>query len=259
MSPRFALKIRDHILLPAKKRYYNERHFTEAAPRYDLATRAMSLGRDAAWKRALVAALPEIPSPVCVDLACGTGDLSLLLARRYPRGTIVGLDLTGPMLAIARKRDPLRRIGFTRQDMGALGVATESADVVAGSYALRNAPDLGWALDEIGRILKPGGVAAFLDFAKPATRCLQAPEYWLLKTWCGFWGMALHGNPEIHAYIASSLEVFPDRSQLRAMFADRGFELAASRTFFLGITELLVLRKGRAAARGAQRPRAAAS
>lgn len=243
MSPRFDLKIGDYILTPEKRRYYNERHFTEAAPRYDLATRAMSLGRDGAWKKTLLAALPDIPSPLCIDLACGTGDLTFLLAERYPRGEIVGLDLTEPMLALARGRNPHRNVRFTRQDMSAMGLATESVDVVTGSYALRNAPELGRTLDEIRRVLKPGGVAAFLDFAKPQTRCLQAPEYWLLRTWCGFWGMALHGNPEIHAYIASSLKVFPDRSQLRELFVDRGFELTASRTFILGITELLVLRK----------------
>lgn len=243
MSPRFDLRFNDYIHRPERRRYYNERHFAEAAPRYDLATRAMSLGRDGAWKRTLLAALPDSPSPLCIDLACGTGDLTLLLAEKYPRGRIVGLDLTGPMLALARRRNRHRNVRFTRQDMGAMAFAGGSADVVTGSYALRNAPELGRTLDEIRRILKPGGVAAFLDFAKPQTRCLQAPEYWLLRTWCGFWGMALHGNPEIHAYIASSLKVFPDRSHLRELFVDRGFEVTASRAFFLGITELLVLRK----------------
>ncbi len=243
MTARFDLKARDYILLPEGKRYYNERHFAAAAPRYDLATRAMSLGRDASWKRCLVAALPDLPAPICVDLACGTGDLTRLLAARYPRGTILGLDLTGPMLAIARARSRRPNVRVTRQDMGAVGVATESADIVTGAYALRNAPELGRALDEVRRILKPGGVAAFLDFAKPATRLLQGPEYRLLRTWCGFWGMALHANPEIHAYIASSLEHFPDRAQLRAMYADRGLEVTESRVFFLGITELVVARK----------------
>ncbi len=243
MTARFDLKIRDYILLPERKRFYNERHFTAAAPRYDLATRAMSLGRDAAWKKLLVAALPDVPFPVCVDLACGTGDLTRLLAERYPRGTVVGLDLTGPMLALARAGNRRPNVRFTRQDMGDAGIAAESADIVTGAYALRNAPELGRTLDEIRRILKPGGVAAFLDFAKPATRLLQAPEYQLLRTWCGFWGIALHANREIHAYIASSLAVFPDRSRLRTMFADRGLVPTASRRFFLGITELVVFRK----------------
>lgn len=243
MSPRFDLKIGDHIHLPRGKRHYNERHFTEAAPRYDLATRAMSLGRDAAWKKSLVAALPDAPSPLCIDVACGTGDLSVLLAEKYPGGEIVGLDLTGPMLDRARERHPPPNVRFTRQDMGAMGIASGSADVVTGAYALRNAPELRTTLDEVRRILKPGGVAAFLDFARPASRCLGVPEYWLLRTWCGFWGMTLHANPEIHGYIAPSLKLFPDRSQLRALFADRGLELTASRSFFLGIVELLVFRK----------------
>ncbi len=253
MTARFDLKARDYILRPEGKRYYNERHFAAAAPRYDLATRAMSLGRDAAWKRRLVAALPVLRSPVCVDLACGTGDLTRLLAARYPRGTVVGLDLTASMLALARARNRGPNIRFTRQDMGAAGVATGCADVVTGAYALRNAPDLGRALGEVRRILKPGGVAAFLDFAKPAARILQAPEYRLLRAWCGFWGLALHANREIHGYIAASLEHYPDRAQLRAMFADRGLEVTESRTFFLGITELLVVRKS-AGGRGGPPP-----
>ncbi len=243
MSPRFDLKIRDHILLPEKKSHYNERHFTEAAPRYDLATRAMSLGRDAAWKRALVDALPGIPRPLCVDLACGTGDLTFLLAGRYPRGEIVGLDLTEPMLAIARERNRFGNVHFTRRNMNSTGCAPESVDVVTGSYALRNAPSLGPVLDEIRRILKPGGVAAFLDFAKPANRFLQVPEYWLLKSWCGLWGFVLHRNPEIHGYIAASLEAFPDRMRLRRLFVEKGFEPKLSRAFFLGITGLEVFRK----------------
>jgi len=195
------------------------------------------------WKRALVEALPDIPRPLCVDLACGTGDLAFLLAEKYPRGEIVGMDLTDPMLALARGRNRFRNVRFTRQDMNSLGFASESVDVVTGGYALRNAPSLGLALDETCRILKPDGVAAFLDFAKPANRFLQVPEYWLLKSWCGFWGFVLHGNPEIHAYIASSLKVFPDRMQLRGLFVHKGFELRLSRAFFLGIMELDVLRK----------------
>lgn len=243
MRSGFDLKAGDHLHFPGGKRHYNERHFTEAAPRYDLATRAMSLGRDAAWKRSVVAALPDIPAPLCIDVACGTGDLTRLLAEKYPRGKIVGLDLTGPMLDLARLRKPPGNVRFTRQDMGAMGVATGSADVVTGAYALRNAPELGGTLDEIRRILKPGGVAAFLDFARPASRRLGVPQYWLLRTWCGFWGMTLHANPEVHGYIAPSLKAFPDRSRLRELFADRGFELVASRAFVLRMVEMLVFRK----------------
>ncbi|HSL91355.1 MAG TPA: class I SAM-dependent methyltransferase, partial [Candidatus Limnocylindrales bacterium] len=125
----------------------------------------------------------------------------------------------------------------------ASGFAGESFDIVTGSYALRNAPDLGRVFDEIRRILKPGGAAAFLDFAKPADPFLQDLQFRLLSTWCGFWGFLLHRNPEIHGYIGASLGTFPDRARLRELLLESGFDLTRSRLFFLGILELIVLRK----------------
>ncbi len=246
MSRTFPLRIRDHIGDPGKKRLYNKAHFSAAACRYDIATRAMSLGRDAAWKRALVAALPDAPAPLCVDLACGPGDVALLLARRYPRGRVVGVDIAAPMLAAAAARAKgAGRISFLRGDLGATGLADGCADIVTGSYALRNAPDLSAALREVRRILKGGGTAAFLDFANPASPALRLGRYLLLRGWCGLWGLLLHGSSEIHGYIAESLRDFPDRGALRARVRGAGFEIVASRRFFAGILEMLVLRKPR--------------
>jgi demethylmenaquinone methyltransferase/2-methoxy-6-polyprenyl-1,4-benzoquinol methylase len=244
MRPRFDLKIRDHLDRPEKKRLYNELHFSEAACRYDFATRAMSLGRDGAWKRALVAALPELETPCCLDLACGTGDIAFLLARRFPEGAILGLDLAEPMLDIARRRNRFAQVRFARGDLGATGLPTASFDLVTGSYAIRNAPELGAALDEIRRVLKPGGIAAFLDFSKSASPFWQRLQYRLLKNWCGLWGLLLHGNPEIHSYIAASLQAFPDRHELRGLLRRHGFDLMAERRFYGGLLEMLVVQKG---------------
>ena len=221
-----------------------ERHFAEAAPRYDAATRAMSLGRDAAWKRALVAALPDRAAPFCVDLACGTGDVAFLLADRYPGGRVVGVDIAEPMLAIARARNRRGNVSFARRDMGSLDFPDGCIDIVTGSYALRNARDVRAVLDETARVLVPGGAAAFLDFSKPASRPLQAAQRRVLGAWCGLWGLILHGNPEVHGgYIARSLDAFPDRARLLAVARERGLLPVASRRFFLGITEMIVLRK----------------
>lgn len=240
---RFNLKIRDHLHTPEAKRTYNEQHFSEAASRYDIATRAMSLGRDMAWKRALVAVLPEQPRPVCVDLASGTGDIAFLLAERYPKGAIVGQDLTGSMLEVARKRNRYANVSFVQGDMLATGVADASVDIVTGSYAVRNAPDLKQVFEEIYRMLKPGGNLAILDFSKPVSRGMQRLQYGILKGWCGLWGLLLHGNPEIHAYIAASLVDYPDRAALHALTDECGFLVKRSRRFYFGTLELLVLEK----------------
>jgi ubiquinone/menaquinone biosynthesis C-methylase UbiE len=112
---------------------------------------------------------------------------------------------------------------------------------VTGSYALRNAPDLRKAVAEVHRVLSPGGVAAFLDFSNPERYPLRHLQYLLLRSWCGLWGLLLHGTPEIHGYVAESLRVFPDRNRLRGIFRENGFEVSTERRFFLGITGLVVL------------------
>jgi ubiquinone/menaquinone biosynthesis methyltransferase len=240
---RFTVKIGDHLQSPAKKRDYNEKLFCEVASKYDFITRALSCWHDASWKRDLIASLPTHGKPLCVDIACGTGDISFLLAEKYPRGHVTGLDISEPMLDIARGRNACRNVLFVNQDMSHLGLSSKSVDVVTGGYALRNAPDLEVVIDEIHRILKPDGVAAFLDFSKPNSMVLQQLEYWLLKIWGGFWGILLHRNHEVYGYIAESLRLYPERSRLRNIFRDKGFTVSASRLYFLGITELLVVKK----------------
>ena len=238
-----ALKIGQQIDSPDKKREFNERHFTEASSRYDIATRAMSLGRDQSWKREMIAALPEITSPCCVDLASGTGDVSFLLGSRFPRGRITGIDLTAEMVTLAEGRNSFANVSFDCGDMTRTSFKDGSADIVTGSYALRNAPDLATALQEVHRILMPGGHAAFLDFSKAGGRGRQKLQYWLLKCWCGLWGTLLHGNPTIHAYIADSLKQFPTRYRYHDLMREAGFEIVSSRLFYFGMLELLVLRK----------------
>lgn len=240
---RFDLKIADHLHAPESKRLYNARHFGVAASRYDIATRGMSLGRDSAWKRDLVAALPEMSEPVCVDLATGTGDIAFLLAARYPSAEIVGIDLSEAMLDIAHRRNRHPGVTFMLGDMGATGVADGSVDFVTGSYAVRNAPDLQQAFSEIHRILKPAGRVALLDFSKPASRLGQRFQYILLRSWCGLWGVLLHGNPEIHAYIAASLTTYPDRETLHGLVRKAGFSLEHQQRYYFGVMELLVLKK----------------
>ena len=237
------LHIARQIDSPGKKRDFNQRHFRTAASRYDLATRAMSLGRDQGWKKRLVAILPDHRQPVCVDLASGTGDLIFLLAARYSRCLAVGIDLTVDMVARAKRRGPPANAHFLCQDMADAGFADGCIDIVTGSYALRNAPHLPTALAEVHRILKPGGYAAFLDFAKSSRPGRQRFQYYLLKGWCGLWGTLLHGKPAIHAYIADSLLQFPDRKAYHDILCGNGFEIIHTEIFYFGLLELVLVRK----------------
>jgi demethylmenaquinone methyltransferase/2-methoxy-6-polyprenyl-1,4-benzoquinol methylase len=243
MEQRFTLKIADHLASPEGKRRFNEEVFAEIAPRYDFITRALSFMRDAAWKRELVAQLPAQDAPLCLDLACGTGDIAFLLAKKYPAGRVIGIDITEKMLLLARQRNACPNVGFFRQDMIRTGADAGSIDVVTGGYALRNAPDLERAIDEIARVLRPGGVAAFLDFSRPSAPLAGKLQHAVLKAWTSLWGLALHRNPEVYSYIAESLRRYPDRDTLYRLFARKGFTVVQSRLHFFGITQMLVVRK----------------
>jgi demethylmenaquinone methyltransferase/2-methoxy-6-polyprenyl-1,4-benzoquinol methylase len=237
------LQTRQRLQQPESKRALNREIFTTVAPRYDLITRLLSFARDSAWKKRLIRALPPLPEPTCLDLACGTGDITRLLASRYPRGQIIGIDLTEAMLDIARQHSAPASVEYRRRDMADTGLADASADIVTGGYALRNAGDLDATLTEISRVLKPGGWAAFLDFSKPRHPFLQRLEYGLLTFWGGLWGWAFHRNPGIYTYIAQSLARFPDRPELHHLLRDHGFSIHRSTLHFFGVTEILIVHK----------------
>ncbi len=201
----------------------------------------LSFGFDSRWKRQLIRSLPEFDSPACLDLACGNGDITLLLAEKYTGGRITGLDISEPMLAEARARlDADTDISFVLGDMTRTGFPDASMDVVTVGYGLRNAPDLQEAMEEIARILKPGGCLAMLDFRRWNNRLLQKFELALLSFWCGLWGLVRTGNTDTYAYIAHSLARFPTGEQLRKVYADYGFRIDASFSHFVGITETLI-------------------
>lgn len=237
MTVFFSLKPRTLLSDPASKRELNKTLFEVVAPGYDRITRRLSFNRDHRWKDSLIALLPRKRHPVCVDLACGTGDLMKRLAARYPDASILGIDITPAMIAQAGTVRASARCRFKVGDMAATGLPAASVDIVTGGYALRNAGNLDEALAEIARILKPDGVAAFLDFSKPSFRPVQWLTAGLLRSWGGFWGWRVHRNPDVYGYIADSLNHYPDRRALTARLRAAGLHTQKRRLFFGGIIE----------------------
>jgi demethylmenaquinone methyltransferase/2-methoxy-6-polyprenyl-1,4-benzoquinol methylase len=238
-STPFRYRLKDFDLrIPASKREYNRKVFRAVAPRYGAITHLLSFGRDASWKRALMRRLPRRTAARILDLACGTGDLSLLLARRYPKGEVIGLDLNPAMLARARRRRGAQGPSFRLGDLHRLPFPSGHFDLVTGGYALRNAPSLSVALQEVWRVLKPGGTAAFLDFSKSPHHLLQRAQISLLGLWGGMWGWLLHRNPEVYGYIAETLELFPDRTRFEALLADFGFRRVRTRLLAAGFVAM---------------------
>ncbi len=241
----FRLKSRDYLVSPDRKRRFNKRLFTAIADEYGWMKRVLSFGLDDRWKREMVRQLQDVTAPACLDLACGNGDLVLLLLKRYPAARIVGLDLAEPMLEHARRRIPAGSdVSFIRGDMTATPLPDACFDLVTVGYGLRNAPELTAALQEIARVTKPGGLVAVLEFSHWDHSSGAAVERLLLRLWCGFWGWMRTRNPDTYAYIADSLAGFPTRSGLRRKFACNELHIIYSRRHFAGFTETLIAEKG---------------
>ena len=238
------------------KLHYNAALFRVVAPAYDFITQALSLGRDGAWKRALIEDIRAIslsaarqggePTERIVDIACGTGDLAFALGSHFPDADVVGTDLTEAMIDLAIERpeaETADNVMFVVGDMCDLPFYSNAVDLVTGSYALRNAPSLLEALEETNRVLRVGGHAAFLDFSKPSFGPLAAIYYAILLVWGGLWGILVHGSPAVYAYIARSLWEFPNENELEGIFEFAGFEVVKTRKFFFGLIAVNIVRK----------------
>jgi ubiquinone/menaquinone biosynthesis methyltransferase len=243
MKSQFNLNVYDYIHQPERKLAFNKQLFGHIAPKYDMVNRILSFGRDTAWKKQLVEDLPDLKTPACLDVACGTGDITFRLATKYNGGRIAGLDLTEPMIDLAKTRDKFANIAFEIGDMCRMSFADDSFDIVTGGYALRNAPNLEQALLEIRRVMKPGGTAAFLDLSKSPNRFFRTIQVFLLRFWGGLWGIVLHRNPQLYTYIAVSLRQFPDSTALKQLISRLGFTDIRSRKHFFGFTETIFFQK----------------
>lgn len=211
---------------PDSKRRYNRQLFSTIADRYDLITAVLSYGQDARWKKRLVAEAAVSGTDCALDLACGTGDIAFAVAAQGAR--TVGLDLTLRMLELANgkpvpgSRSPAP-VSFLAGDMTNLPFVASSFDVVTTGYGLRNVPDLRAAIDEIFRVLKPGGRFLSLDFNRPQSAIVRTAYLSYLSVVGSALGWILHRDPDTYRYIAASLRRYPGAGGVAEAFTAGGF------------------------------------
>jgi demethylmenaquinone methyltransferase/2-methoxy-6-polyprenyl-1,4-benzoquinol methylase len=214
--------------------------FDRIVPRYDLMNRLMTGGRDRAWRRlAVKAALASHPGCVA-DIATGTGDLAVDLARAGIE-RVLALDFSGGMLEAAQpKIARYHAVSLLRGDGMTLPFADDSIDSLTIGFGLRNMPDYGAAIAEFTRVVRPGGRIVILEMTPLPPSAFARLFTWYFRRIVPLVGGWLSGDRAAYDYLPASVAAFPDRDRLRDMLLAAGCSTVTVKSLGLGTVALHV-------------------
>jgi demethylmenaquinone methyltransferase/2-methoxy-6-polyprenyl-1,4-benzoquinol methylase len=216
--------------------------FARIAGRYDLANRLLSGGMDVRWRTRLVRAVHDARPRDILDLATGSGDVAFALADGLPPGRrITGVDFCEPMLeAAAKKRAGNARwagIDFRTGDGMALPFPNNTFDAVTIAFGLRNMADRRKALEEMRRVLRPGGCLFLLEFSQPFPWFRPFYYFYLLRLSPWLAGL-ITGERPAYEYLGDSIERYPDRPAMSAEIRAAGFASVTATPLTFGVVAL---------------------
>jgi demethylmenaquinone methyltransferase/2-methoxy-6-polyprenyl-1,4-benzoquinol methylase len=201
--------------------------FGRVAHRYDLANHLLSCNIDRWWRAHTVRRVRHVlerPEARVLDICCGTGDLVLALGNAAP-GAILGSDFCHPMLIEAGGKIAGRRARamLFESDALQLPLGDGSLDLLTVAFGFRNLANYQAGLAEMRRVLKPGGVAAILEFSQPPNRAVRAVYNWYSRRILPSIGGALTGNRDAYTYLPESVRKFPNAPALAESMGAAGF------------------------------------
>ncbi len=203
--------------------------FTSVASNYDIMNDLMSLGLHRLWKRRAIKMTNLRPGEKALDLAAGSGDLTIKIAKAVGKtGTVVASDLNNAMLSRGRDRlldEGHAEIKFAQADAQYLPFADNTFDCVTIAFGLRNVTDQQMALDSIFRVLKPGGRLIILEFSKLRVNALKSIYDTYSFSILPKIGQLIAKDADSYRYLAESIRMHPDQETLQSMMGKSGFEM----------------------------------
>jgi demethylmenaquinone methyltransferase / 2-methoxy-6-polyprenyl-1,4-benzoquinol methylase len=196
--------------------------FGRIAGRYDLLNHLLSFNLDKRWRARTVKRVADIlarPDAQVLDLCCGTGDVLLALEGHSAR--VLGSDFCHPMLLEAQRKSSLSPL--FEADALALPLADRSLDLITCAFGFRNLANYEKGLAELLRVLKPGGVAAILEFSQPTNRAFGALYGFFSARILPWIGGIISGSRDAYSYLPESIKKFPGAEDLAALMKASGF------------------------------------
>lgn len=221
--------------------------FNDIAGKYDFLNHTLSMGIDKGWRRKAIESIADLQPTKILDIATGTGDLALAAAKRFPDAQVWGLDIANQMLEVGREKIKQQQLsGQITMELGdseQINHADNTFDAVLCAYGTRNFQDLVKGLEEMHRVLRPGGKVAILEFSHPRQFPVKQVFGFYFKYILPLFGRLISRHSSAYTYLPESVMAFPEGVDFCAILSRCGFEDVAARPLSFGITSLYTGRK----------------
>lgn len=216
--------------------------FDRISPKYDVLNHLLSLNIDKVWRRKTAKAVAMAYPSRILDLATGTADLAILLAKHNPQAHIIGMDISEKMLEIGKrkvdKKNLIHQIELRTGDAASLPFEDNTFDVVTVAFGVRNFENLDKGLSEIHRVLKPMGQVFILEFSMPDKFPIKQVYKLYFKHILPKIGKWVSKDSYAYSYLPASVEKFPNRWDFLRTLSLHGLREGSIRLFGHGIAIL---------------------
>lgn len=233
--------------MPSKAKI--EGMFDNIAKDYDSLNHIMSLSIDKIWRRKAIKKIKDAGEvPRVLDVACGTGDFSIAIAKAVRKGEVIGVDISKEMLEVMRQKVLKNKLeSIISQEAGdgeALRFPDGSFDRVVNAFGIRNFENREKGLREALRVLKPGGRLVILELSRPQNRIIR----WFYDLYflhiLPIIGGKVSGDKAAYAYLSASVKAFPGKKEFTAELRRAGFVNITHKAFTFGICRMYTGERG---------------
>ncbi len=233
--------------MPSKEKI--EGMFDNIAKDYDSLNHIMSLSIDKIWRRKAIKKIKDaVEAPRVLDVACGTGDFSIAIAKAVRKGEVIGVDISKEMLEVMRQKVLKNKLeSIISQEVGdgeALRFPEGSFDRLVNAFGIRNFEDRDKGLREALRVLKPGGRLVILELSRPQNKIIR----WFYDLYflhiLPIIGGKVSGDKAAYAYLPASVKAFPGKKEFTDELRRAGFVNITHRAFTFGICRMYTGERG---------------